>query len=100
MSEATRTLNAMTTSAPQDSLQIQVYGADWCGDCIRTKRVFGEAGISYEWIDLVETPEAAETAKSISGRTNIPVIAYPDGSHQVEPSDDELRAKLTELGLV
>lgn len=89
----------MTTPAPHEPTQIQVYGADWCSDCIRAKRVFGEAGISYEWIDLVATPEAAETAQSISGRTNIPVIAYPDGTHQVEPSDEAMRAKLAELGL-
>lgn len=78
---------------------IQIYGADWCGDCLRAKRVFGELEVGYEWIDLVATPEAADTAQQISGRKNIPVIAYPDGTHQVEPSDDEMREKLAELGL-
>lgn len=78
---------------------VTIYGADWCGDCVRAKRVFGELKVPFEWVDLVATPEAAAIAEEISGRKNIPVIAYPDGTHQVEPSDDEMRAKLSALGL-
>ena len=78
---------------------IRIFGADWCGDCRRAKRVFGELGVDYRWIDLVAEPDAAAVAQDISGRRNIPVIAYPDGSHQVEPSDADMRAKLAELGL-
>lgn len=88
-------------SETQDSSApaITIYGADWCSDCIRAKRVFNDMKVSFEWVDLVETPEAAATAEAISGRKNIPVIAYPDGTHQVEPSDNDMRSKLTELGL-
>ncbi|GAA1315940.1 glutaredoxin domain-containing protein [Leucobacter albus] len=87
-------------SQQSETQGIRVFGADWCGDCRRAKRVFGEANVAYEWIDLVETPEAADVAEDISGRKNIPVITYPDGTHQVEPSDADMRAKLAELGLV
>jgi len=80
--------------------QIRMFGADWCGDCRAAKRVFGELGVDYQWIDLVAEPEAAEVAEEISGRKNIPVITYPDGSHQVEPSPADMKAKLSELGLV
>lgn len=77
-----------------------MFGADWCGDCRRAKSVFGELGVDYQWIDLVADPDAAEIAEEISGRKNIPVITYPDGSHQVEPSSEDMKAKLNELGLV
>jgi hypothetical protein len=40
--------------------------------------------------------DGAARASAISGRTNIPVIAFPDGTHLVEPSDVELRAKVAE----
>ncbi|NJC21006.1 glutaredoxin-like protein [Arthrobacter pigmenti] len=79
---------------------IRMYGADWCRDCIRTKKQLDGLGISYEYINLVETPDAAEEAKKISGRTNIPVVVYPDGAHQVEPSNAEVEAKLSELQLL
>jgi len=76
-----------------------MFGADWCGDCRRAKIVFDRAGVHYRYIDLVADPEAAEVARDISGRTNIPVIVYPDGTHQVEPSNADMQRKIDELGL-
>jgi len=84
----------MTSSAPT----ITMYGADWCGDCIRAKALLTAKGVAFTYVDLVATPEAADVAQAISGRTNIPVISFPDGSHQVEPSNPELEAKLLEVG--
>lgn len=77
-----------------------VYGADWCRDCLRTKRQLDELGVSYEYIDLVADPSRADEAHQISGRTNIPVVVFPDGTHQVEPRNEETAAKLEELGLI
>jgi glutaredoxin len=71
-----------------------MYGADWCGDCRRSKAVLDLHNIDYDYIDTVEVEDAADRARAISGRTNIPVIVFPDGSHLVEPSDPELRTKL------
>ncbi len=82
-----------------ETTTLTVYGADWCRDCIRTKRQLDELGVAYEYIDLVADPTRADEAKEISGRTNIPVVVFPDGSHQVEPTNDETAAKLKELGL-
>ncbi|PAK97359.1 NrdH-redoxin, partial [Brevibacterium casei] len=50
--------------------------------------------------DLVAEPERADDAKAISGRTNIPVVVYPDGSHQVEPTNTEVEDKLKDLALL
>lgn len=83
-----------------ETTTLTVYGADWCRDCIRTKRQLDELGVAYDYIDLVEDPSRADEAEEISGRTNIPVVVFPDGSHQVEPTNDETAAKLQELGLV
>lgn len=55
--------------------------------------------MAYEYVDLVADPRAADRAQQISGRTNIPVVVFPDGRHQVEPSDRDLQAKLAGLGL-
>ncbi len=77
-----------------------MFGAEWCSDCRRTKRQLDGLGIEYTYIDLVETPDAAEVAREISGRTNIPVVVYPDATHHVEPSNDDVAAKLRELSLI
>ena len=77
-----------------DSSTITMYGADWCIDCRRAKAVFDTDGVAYDYIDLETVEDAAARALAISGRTNIPVVVFPDGSHLVEPTATELRAKL------
>lgn len=77
--------------------QITMYGADWCSDCRRSKKLLDGMGVDYEYIDVEAIEHAADEARAISGRTNIPVVAFPDGTHFVEPSDTELRAKVEEL---
>lgn len=76
-----------------------IFGADWCRDCRRAKLVFDRAGAHYRYVDLVNDPEAVSVAQDISGRTNIPVILYTDGTHQVEPSNADMLRKISELGL-
>ena len=78
---------------------ITMYGAEWCSDCRRSKKLLDDTGVSYEYIDLEVVPEAADAALAISGRTNIPVIVFADGTHQVEPSNADLEAKLAELAV-
>ena len=77
---------------------ITMYGAVWCSDCRRAKTLLDSKGVSYEYIDLEAVPEAADAALAISGRTNIPVIAFADGTHLVEPSNASLESKLVEVG--
>ena len=74
--------------------KITMYGADWCSDCRRSKAVLDAEGVDYDYIDVEQSAEAADAAKAISGRTNIPVIVFTDGSFQVEPNDADLRSKL------
>jgi mycoredoxin len=86
----------MTTSTST----ITMYGADWCRDCIRTKKQLDQLGVEYRYVDLVADPAAADVARDISGRTNIPVVVYPDSTHHVEPSNADVESKLRELALL
>ena len=88
----------MMTSPTSET--ITMFGADWCRDCVRTKRQLDSLGIQYTYVDLIEDPAAADVAREISGRTNIPVVVYPDASHHVEPSNAAVEAKLRELSLI
>lgn len=80
--------------------KIRVFGADWCRDCRRTKQQFDGLELDYEYIDLEQDETAAAEAQRISGRMNIPVVVFPDGSHHVEPSNADVEAKLRELSLI
>lgn len=90
----------LRVSATTGGSSITMYGADWCGDCRRTKRQLDGLGVETVYIDVQADAEAAEKAKAISGRTNIPVVVYPDGTHMVEPSNAEVDAKLRELSII
>jgi glutaredoxin len=79
---------------------ITMFGADWCRDCVRTKSQLDGLGIHYTYIDLMTDPAAADVAREISGRTNIPVVVYPDSTHHVEPTNADVEAKLRELELI
>ncbi|MFM1845206.1 MAG: hypothetical protein RI917_524 [Actinomycetota bacterium] len=80
--------------------EIEFYGADWCGDCRRSKSLLNTLGVEYDMFDVEQSKENAEQAQAISGRTNIPVIRFKDGTHLVEPSDAVLHAELKLRGLV
>ena len=74
--------------------EIKVYGADWCGDCRRAKRMLDNMDASYEYVDVDVDLDAKAEAIELSGRRNIPVIVFPDGHVLVEPTDPELHQAL------
>lgn len=79
-------------------MTIIMYGADWCGDCRRAKAYFAENDIDYAYVDLEQTPEAANIVLAHNnGLKRIPVIVFGDGSHLTEPSNEALANKLAAL---
>ena len=81
--------------------QITMYGAEWCGDCRRSKRLFEELGVEYTLIDTDSDLTAADKVIEINGGAkSIPVIVFADGTHLTEPSDNDLKAKLQSLGII
>ena len=71
--------------------QIVMYGTSWCGDCARSKRLLDRHNVEYQWINIEEVPEAADTVRQINnGLQSVPTIVLPDGRVLVEPSDKEL----------
>jgi len=81
--------------------EITMYSADWCGDCVRSKRVLDELNLTYTLIDIEADSAAADKVIEINGgMRSIPVIVFADGTHLTEPSDIALKAKLTSLGII
>ncbi len=74
---------------------IKLYGAPWCPDCKRSKKFLGEHRVAFEWIDIDQDAAGLRFVEELQkgGRT-IPTIVFADGSHLLEPSDDELARKL------
>jgi glutaredoxin-like protein len=81
--------------------QIIMYGADWCGDCRRSKRLLEELNVEYTLIDVDADLSAADKVIEINGgNKSIPVLVFQDGTHLTEPSDNDLKAKLQSLSII
>jgi mycoredoxin len=81
--------------------EITMYGADWCGDCRRSKRFLDSNSVAYNYIDVETDISASDKVIEINGgMRSIPVIVFPDGTHLTEPSDNALKEKLEALKLL
>jgi len=80
--------------------QVKMYGAPWCGDCVRSKSLLDRLKVDYQYLDVDQDDAAKDVAIEISGKKSIPVIVFPDGTFLVEPSDLDLTDKLIELNLL
>ena len=77
---------------------ITMYGAEWCGDCHRSKKFLDSNNVAYNYIDVEADASASDKVIEINGgQRSIPVIIFEDGTHLTEPSDAALKAKLEEL---
>ena len=76
-------------AALPDTTTITVYGADWCGDCRRTKRWLPASGLEWTWIARDADPEV-KTMLADAGYLAIPVVVLPGGQVLVEPTDAAL----------
>ncbi|MEI6307515.1 MAG: NrdH-redoxin [Actinomycetes bacterium] len=77
---------------------ITMYGAEWCGDCRRSKRFLDSNNVKYNYIDVEADVSASDKVIEINGgQRSIPVIIFSDGTHLTEPSDIALKEKLESL---
>ena len=78
-----------------------MYSGEWCGDCRRSKRLLDELNVEYTLIDIEADSAASDKVIEINGgMRSIPVIVFADGTHLTEPSDIDLKAKLSSLGVI
>lgn len=81
--------------------RVTMYGADWCGDCRRSKRFMEENNVAFNYIDVEADLSAADKVIEINGGAkSIPVITFEDGTHLTEPSDNDLKTKLEALSIL
>ena len=75
--------------------KIKMDGTPTCKDCVIAKQVFLELKTDYSFIDMTNDKEATKKAIELNnGFRRIPVIVFEDESILVEPTAEELRAKM------
>lgn len=92
-----------TGNTPHGVIMAEVvfYGADWCRDCVRSKRLLEENSIPFEYRNIVNNPEFADKVVQLNigagfgPKRRIPTIVIDEKVLSV-PTDIELA---TALGL-
>ncbi len=87
--------------------KITLYGANWCSDCRRAIKYFGEQGIHYDLRDIEEeTPAGREAYNFVleangkvygKSKRKIPVIEFEKNGKKdllIEPTNVELAKRL------
>jgi thioredoxin reductase (NADPH) len=66
-------------------MNIKVYGADWCSDCITAKKFLNSKGVDFEYIDITDNQQAIALVEKINnGRRVIPTLIV-DGVSFINP---------------
>jgi mycoredoxin len=87
----------------QDMEQLTVYGAGWCEDTTRIRRLLKQWGISYRYVDIDDNPAARrKIARWNKGWTMTPTVTYGrlETPRIFQPEDNELHAMVYECGFV
>ena len=86
----------------KDNIIIKLYGADWCGDCFRAKKVFERFALDYDYIDIEKDEKDLKYVREVNpnGYESIPVIVFPDGGILIEPDTNILIRRLKDLKLI
>ena len=77
---------------------VTMYTTSWCGNCARLKRQLHEAGVTFDEINIEETPGASEIVERVNnGNQTVPTLVFSDGSSVTNPRVQAVIEKLQEL---
>ena len=66
-------------------MDIKVYGADWCPDCVNAKNFLSSKGIDFEYIIITKNVEAIAFLEQVNnGKRIIPTLVV-DGEIYTNP---------------
>jgi thioredoxin reductase (NADPH) len=86
-------VNAQTERGAQPT--ITVYGAPWCPHCKRVKKFLAAHRVPYAYVDIDEHPDAITALQTLQGGGQIiPTVVYGDATFEVNPSDEQLAARI------
>jgi glutaredoxin len=84
----------------QKKTPLTVYGADWCGDTKRTRRLLDDAGVRYEYVDVDASPaDEQKIADWNNGRAILPTLDL-NGTVSINPPPLTLGELLRDGGYV
>ena len=84
------------TSTP--TAAVTMYTTDWCGYCVRLKKLMQRDGIAFAEVNIEHDAQAAELVMQANGgNRTVPTLLFADGTAMTNPSIDQVKAQLGQL---
>jgi len=80
-------------SAP--AAAVTMYTTNWCGYCMRLKKLMQREGIEFAEVNIEEVDGAADVVMAANGgNQTVPTLVFTDGTALTNPSIDQVKAQL------
>lgn len=75
---------------------VTMYTTQWCGYCVRLKKLMQREGIDFAEVDIENDASAAELVmRANGGNRTVPTLLFRDGTALTNPSIDQVKSQLT-----
>ena len=75
-----------------------MYTTDWCGYCVRLKKLMQREGIDFAEVNIEADAQAADLVMQANGgNRTVPTLLFADGTALTNPSIDQVKAQLGQL---
>lgn len=77
---------------------LTLYTTDWCGYCVRLKRLLDREGLPFTEVNIEADPTAAEIVMAANGgNRTVPTVVLQNGVALTNPSLTQVKAALSEV---
>jgi mycoredoxin len=74
---------------------VTMFTTQWCGYCVRLKKMMQREGIEFAEVDIEHDDAAADLVMQANGgNRTVPTLLFPDGSALTNPSIDQVKSQL------
>ncbi len=85
----------MTSTPTAPPAPVTMYTTDWCGYCVRLKKLMQREGIQFAEVNIEHDDEAADLVmRANGGNRTVPTLLFPGGVALTNPSIDQVKAQL------
>ena len=75
---------------------VTMFTTQWCGYCVRLKKLMQREGIDFAEVDIENDDAAADVVMQANGgNRTVPTLLFADGTALTNPSIDEVRSQLS-----
>jgi mycoredoxin len=77
---------------------VTMFTTQWCGYCVRLKKLMQREGIEFAEVDIETDDAAADVVMQANGgNRTVPTLLFADGTALTNPSIDQVKSQLGQL---